>query len=159
MRIEPYDESQREAIVQLSLRAWAPVFAGMEQAMLPAVFRAFYKGDWRGAQRCAVEAACSDESLRLWVALEASALAGFAALRVHAEDSMGEVTMIAVEPGFQRRGIARRLIDHALAEFERAGLAIALIETGGDPGHAPARHTYEATGFTLLPVARYFKAL
>jgi hypothetical protein len=34
-----------------------------------------------------------------------------------------------------------------------------MVETGGDPGHAPARHVYEKTGFTLLPIARYFKAL
>jgi hypothetical protein len=34
-----------------------------------------------------------------------------------------------------------------------------MVETGGDPGHAPARHTYEKSGFQLLPVARYFKKL
>ena len=34
-----------------------------------------------------------------------------------------------------------------------------MVETGGDPGHAPARATYSATGFTLLPVARYFQLL
>ena len=40
-----------------------------------------------------------------------------------------------------------------------AGLSIVMVETGGDPGHGPARATYEASGFELLPVARYFKAL
>jgi hypothetical protein len=28
-----------------------------------------------------------------------------------------------------------------------------------DPGHAPARRTYEAAGFRIFPVARYFKKL
>lgn len=36
---------------------------------------------------------------------------------------------------------------------------IAVVETGGDPGHVPARRTYEAAGFTLLPIARYFQLL
>ena len=36
---------------------------------------------------------------------------------------------------------------------------IAAVETGGDPGHAPARAAYEALGFTLLPSARYLKLL
>jgi hypothetical protein len=40
-----------------------------------------------------------------------------------------------------------------------AGMSIAMVETGGDPGHAPARHTYEKVGFELFPVARYFKKL
>jgi hypothetical protein len=36
---------------------------------------------------------------------------------------------------------------------------IAVVETGGDPGHAPARAMYGETGFTLLPIARYFTLL
>ena len=36
---------------------------------------------------------------------------------------------------------------------------IAVIATGGDPGHAPARPLYGETGFTLLPIARYFRLL
>jgi hypothetical protein len=39
------------------------------------------------------------------------------------------------------------------------GMDIAVVETGGDPGHAPARAAYEAAGFTLLPVSRYFRLL
>jgi hypothetical protein len=33
------------------------------------------------------------------------------------------------------------------------------VETGGDPGHAPARRLYEQLGFGLFPIARYFKKL
>jgi hypothetical protein len=33
------------------------------------------------------------------------------------------------------------------------------LETGADPGHGPARRTYEKADFKLVPVARYFKAL
>jgi hypothetical protein len=35
----------------------------------------------------------------------------------------------------------------------------AVVETGGDPGHAPARAAYEAAGFALLPTARSFRRL
>jgi RimJ/RimL family protein N-acetyltransferase len=40
-----------------------------------------------------------------------------------------------------------------------AGMSIAMVETGVDPGHTPARHTYEKLGFGLFQVARYFKKL
>jgi hypothetical protein len=40
-----------------------------------------------------------------------------------------------------------------------AGMSIAMVETGGDPGHEKARQTYEKVGFELFPVARYFKKL
>ena len=34
-----------------------------------------------------------------------------------------------------------------------------MVETGGDPGHAPAWRVYNKADFTALPVVRYFKAL
>lgn len=38
-------------------------------------------------------------------------------------------------------------------------MSVAMVETGGEPGRARSRHTYEKAGFELLPVARYFKKL
>lgn len=35
---------------------------------------------------------------------------------------------------------------------------IAVVETGGDPGRAPARAGYGTSGFAL-PIARYFQYL
>lgn len=66
MTIEPYEASQLEAIVRLSLRAWEPVFESLEAAMLPAVYRAFYHGDWRAAQQAAVEATCGEADVHVW---------------------------------------------------------------------------------------------
>jgi hypothetical protein len=43
--------------------------------------------------------------------------------------------------------------------MKEKGMSVAMVETGGDPGHAPARCTDEKLGFRLLPVARYFKKL
>ena len=67
--------------------------------------------------------------------------------------------MIAVDPDHQRRGIATALMEVALEQLKAAGMTTALVETGGDPGHAPARQTYERLGFGPLPIARYFKKL
>lgn len=159
MSIAPYETSMREDLVGLSLRAWMPVFESLERAMLPEVYDAFYRADWRSAQKAAVEAVCADDDVEIWVDVEGEHIAGFAALKLHPEDRMGEIYMIAVEPEFQRRGIARRLTEHAVERFTSEGMKIAMVETGGDEGHAPARRTYESTGFRLLPVARYFKAL
>ena len=159
MVIEPYEDFKLDAIVRLSLRAWQPVFESLQAAMGPDVFRAFYRDDWRAAQRSAVESVCADKDVDVWVASEESRTAGFVALKLHPEDQMGEIYMIAVDPDFQRRGIATMLTSHAVEWFKNAGMSIAMVETGGDPGHAPARRAYEASGFRLLSVARYFKTL
>jgi len=71
----------------------------------------------------------------------------------------GEIYMVAVDPDFQGRGIGSALIEFAPCWMKDAGMSVAMVETGGDPGHARARHTYEKVGFELFPVARYFKKL
>ncbi|MCG8590917.1 MAG: GNAT family N-acetyltransferase [Proteobacteria bacterium] len=156
MQIEPYDSSKLAAIVDLSLRAWEPVFESIASVMDPEVYREHHP-DWRVTQREAVQATCQAEDVHVWVATEDSQTVGFVALKLHTEDKMGEIYMIAVDPEFQRRSIAKALTEHSLAWFKDAGMTTAMVDTGGDPGHEPARRTYESAGFRALPIARYFK--
>ena len=67
--------------------------------------------------------------------------------------------MLAVDPDAQGRGIGTALTEVATSWLREAGMMVAMVETGSDPGHAPARRVYEKAGYRLLPVARYFKAL
>ena len=158
MEIKPYDDSRLGAVVRLSLRAWKPVFESIEQAMGSDIFREQHP-DWRVTQRSAVESVCSDEGSHVWVAAEGSRTVGFVALKLHPEERLGEIYMIAVDPDFQRRGIAMELTSHSLAWLKEAGMTTVVVDTGGDTGHAPARRTYESAGFRLFPIARYFKKL
>jgi len=48
-----------------------------------------------------------------------------------------------------RRGVGERLTAFAADHMRRCGMDIAVVETGGDPGHAPARAPYDEAGFTL----------
>ena len=36
---------------------------------------------------------------------------------------------------------------------------LAVAATGGDPGHAPARRSYEKSGYTALPLVRFYRAV
>lgn len=160
MRIQPFDPDQHlDAVVALSLRAWAPVFVSLKREFLPEVYKAFYPESWEVSQAASVKATCLDDAVKTWVAVEDGAVAGFLAARLHAGDHMGEIYMIATDPDFQRRGVARELTRVALDWMKSQGMVIAMVETGGDPGHAPARKAYEDSGFREARVARYFKAL
>jgi ribosomal protein S18 acetylase RimI-like enzyme len=159
VRIEPYKPEQADAVARLSLRAWAPVFDSMAKAFPPYLYRAFWPAGWHAGQDKAVRDVCASPDMKVWVAVESGAVAGFVALRFHTADKLGEIYMIAVDPEFQRRGIALALTEFAVARMKEAGMVVAMVETGSDPGHAPARAAYEKAGFGLLPVARYFKQL
>jgi GNAT superfamily N-acetyltransferase len=159
MQIEPYNPYQLDAVICLSLRAWSPVFDSIEKAIDADLYQAFYPDNWRVSQQKAVEDVCAAQDINVWVAIDADSIVGFVAVKLDFESSMGEIYMVAVEPDFQRRGIGSALIQFALDWMKAAGISIAMVETGGDPGHAPARRTYEKLGFGLLPIARYFKQL
>ena len=156
--IEPFEESHLESVVGLSLRAWKPVHESLCDAKGAAVFSALYP-DWRIAQREDVTKACTSPDHETWVAIQDGVVAGFADTVLHPESSMGEIHMVAVDPDYQRQGIGTKLTDFAVARLRAAGMPVAMVETGGDPGHEPARRTYERSGFRVLPIARYFKKL
>jgi ribosomal protein S18 acetylase RimI-like enzyme len=159
MQIEPYDNRQLDAVVRLSLQAWSPVFDSIQKALDTGVYEHFYPDGWRISQQKAVEDVCAAEDTNVWVAIDAGLVVGFVAVKLDSESSMGEIYMVAVDPDFQSRGIGSALLEFALDWMKNAGMSVAMVETGADPGHAPARHTYEKAGFGLFPVARYFKKL
>src|SRR3712207_7471833 len=66
-RIRPFEDRDTEAVVGLSLRAWAPAFASLEQTLGSEIFRRQHP-DWREDQRRAVEDACATKKGRGWVA-------------------------------------------------------------------------------------------
>jgi ribosomal protein S18 acetylase RimI-like enzyme len=158
-QIRPFDDRDVEAVVDLSLRAWTPVFASLERVLGSEIFGRLHP-DWREDQRRAVEDVCAAKEGRVWVAEVGASAVGFVAVEFHhPERSMGEISMLAVDPDHQGGGIGTALTEFALDRLKEAGMTVAMVETGGDPGHAAARRTYEKAGYVLLPIARYFKNL
>jgi ribosomal protein S18 acetylase RimI-like enzyme len=158
-RIRLFEDQDAEAVVDLSLRAWAPVFASLEQVLGSEIFRRLHP-DWREDQRRTVENVCASKKAQVWVAAVNGSAVGFVAVEIFdPERSIGEISMLAVDPDHQGGGIGTALTEFALDKLKDAGMRVAIVETGGDPGHAAARRTYEKAGYVLLPIARYFKNL
>lgn len=106
-----------------------------------------------------MQAALDAADMQVWVAEVDTVVVGFAAAVLHCDENIGEVHLLAVDPPFQRRGIAAALHDVATTWIKEQGRAAALVGTGGDPGHVPARRTYEQAGFAAFPVVQYFRTL
>ena len=143
----------------MAWHGWAPVFADLEPAVAPYVYKAFYPQGWQVRQNSDIEKLLNSDPHNGWLAIENGAVLGWVGLRLHAEDSMGEIDILAVDPCAQRSGVARLLIEAAFDRLKNAGMKIVMVETGDDPGHASSRATYEKLGFERWPVARYFREL
>jgi GNAT superfamily N-acetyltransferase len=145
-----------DPVVDLSVRAWQPVFDSFRELLGPRLFERFYP-EWRADQATSVRDAIGANTTS--VAVVDGTVAGFVNVIIKPEDASGEIYMIAVDPDRQQRGIASALTSWALEEMRRNGVTLATVGTGADPGHAPARRTYEAAGFTPWPHVTYVKLL
>ena len=157
--IREFEERDLDAVIEFSLRAWEPVFVSLRTVLGDDVFLRLHP-DWRGDQAEAVKSTCTNSERKVFVGVTDDRPVGFVAVALNAfHERMGWIEIIGVDPDYQRRGVGSRLTEAALEHMRSHGMDIAVVETGGDPGHAPARAVYEAAGFTLLPVSRYFRRL
>jgi ribosomal protein S18 acetylase RimI-like enzyme len=154
--IRPFAARDEDAIIDLSIRAWAPVFRSFEAMMGPDLYARVH-ADWRRDQAAAVRQAIADNDT--WVAEIDGSVAGFVNVTFDETGRSGEIYMIAVDPALQRRGVGWLLTERALDEMRARGIDLAIVATGGDPGHAPARATYEKAGFTPVPQVWYSKLI
>ena len=112
-----------------------------------------------GEQRRDVEALLASDEDHLWVSEENGIVEGFVAVRLEPQKNLGVITMVAVDPEFQGRGVGYALITHALNWIGESGMGVAMVETGAGSDHAPARHIYEKVGFVEVSPARYWLSL
>lgn len=159
IKIAPYDTEYKQDVIDLTVKAWAPVFAKTQNEVPSFVFKNFYPKGWQMRQTSEVEDLLDAEPQNIWLAMHGKVLVGFLGLSIHAEDQMGEIYIIAVSPDFQRQGISTKLMQFAEDHIRALGMKMIMVETIGDNGHKPARHAYESFGFEQWPVARYFKEL
>ena len=142
--IRPAVEADREALIQLVVRAFADV----------TVLR------WR-EERCGVIGGRRWEEWeadlmrhadvnRIVVAEVDGQAAGFAIYGLDEATRIGTVSDNAVLPEYRGRGIGGRLLTHVLDLMEAAGMEFAQVSTGLEDSYAPARRMYERQGFTPL---------
>ncbi len=63
----------------------------------------------------------------------------------------GELKSMHVLSELRGRGLARRMLDHLVAEARAVGLGRVSLETGAHESFLPARKLYETAGFVTCP--------
>jgi GNAT superfamily N-acetyltransferase len=138
-KIRGYRPADREAVVELAIRAWAPVFASLEEVLGREMFRRLHGDSWEDFQRAAVRGVLDDPEMRAWVAEAGTAEAGvavtgFVAARTDAERRLGEIVMVAVDPGRQGRGIGGELTEFATEWLREQGMRVPWWKPGAIRG-------------------------
>ncbi|MCR8946023.1 GNAT family N-acetyltransferase [Streptomyces sp. OUCMDZ-4982] len=103
IQVRPFDARDLAPVIDLSLRAWAPVYESFAEVMGPEIFGRQYP-DWRTSQRREVEAACTEGKAHVWVAGDGARVVGFVAVVLEPDGGAGAVELPAVDPECQGRG-------------------------------------------------------
>jgi ribosomal-protein-alanine N-acetyltransferase len=99
------------------------------------------------------ELAQSDVAQVFVLRLPGCPVAGFCSCWIIADEL--HINTIAIEPSFRRRGLARTLLRHVMAEAARRGAVRATLEVRSS--NEPARRLYEALGFRVSATrTRYY---
>lgn len=85
--------------------------------------------------------------ITFWTVWDEGELLGCGALK-ELGDGHAEVKSMRTANAHRRRGVARAMLEHILAEARRRRYARLSLETGSAPAFAPARKLYESFGFT-----------
>jgi len=86
-------------------------------------------------------------AITFWTAWSGDELHGCGALKALAPDH-GEIKSMRTANAHRRKGVARAMLQHIVAEARRRSYARLSLETGSMPAFAPARTLYESFGFT-----------
>ena len=84
--------------------------------------------------------------ITFWTVWEGSELLGCGALK-GLDPAHGEIKSMRTAAAHLRKGVARRMLTHLLAEARRRGYRRVSLETGSADAFRPAQSLYESFGF------------
>ena len=158
--IRPFEARDLDELQHIRALAFEPVFQSFREIVGPSISRiAFAAAEDEQAQLLA-DICQPDAAQQLFVALREERIVGFVSISLDHTQKIGEIGLNAVHPDFAGKGIGTQLYEFALGEMTSAGMKVAVVGTGGDPSHAPARRAYAKAGFgPALPSVWLYRTL
>ncbi len=148
LNIRPFQNDDLDAILDIAVAAWQPVFASTREIVGSELYDLTY-ADPDVKKRARVTSACDvDDPRVVWIAELDGAIAGFTIVDLDNETLVAEIGNNAVSPEHQGSGIGTTMYSFVLDSMREAGMKSAVVTTGGDEAHAPARRAYEKAGFS-----------
>ncbi|MDA1279273.1 MAG: GNAT family N-acetyltransferase [Chloroflexi bacterium] len=155
--IRPFRQDDLNAILDIAVAAWEPIVDSSRNMVGPALFDLVYP-DPAQRKRDQITRACGEGSPTLvWVADDGGEIVGFITAILDESRKVGEIGNNAVAPSQQGKGIGTSMYRYVIDQMKAAQMESAIVVTGGDQAHAPARRAYEIVGFSgAVPSAMYY---
>lgn len=140
--------------------AFAPVFASFRSILGGEIYELAQRRDDEAQEGLLASLLPADSGWELYVAQSEGSIVGFVSIRFNRETTVGELGLNAVDPAHGGKGVGTAMVDFAVARLKDGGMKVAMVGTGGDPSHAPARKAYRKAGFDIeIPSVWMYRTL
>ena len=140
------DEPRLQSILQA---AFAPVFASFRSILGDEIYELAQRREDEAQAGHLSSLIAGTPNWELYVAQQGDEIVGFVAIQRDTETGVGEIGLNAVDPIRAGFGIGTAMYEFAIERLRQDGMKVAVVGTGGDPSHAPARRAYQKAGFTV----------
>ena len=143
-------EADVNACATFGVEAFRSVYASFEDLYGPDLFPRI-EPDWEASQASYIRSAITDSDDETRVYDLEGRPAGFVVIKMD-DDGIADIDLLAVNPTQQGQGIAKMLNRFAFDRSQEESMSYVVVATADDPGHAPARRSYERAGFAPMPI-------
>ena len=157
--IRAFRKEDLETICAIAKRAYTRIFNGFEEQIGKEALDIWIP-DARNSKTVQLTLMADRHPEWLHVCERNGRIVGFIMFNLDYERKLGTINNNASDPLAGEKGVGHEMYTFALDYFRREGMKMAMVHTGLDEAHAPARKAYERMGFDrTIPEVLYFKML
>ncbi len=157
--IRAFRQEDFEIVCDIAKRAYTGIFDGFEEQIGKDVLD-IWMPDARNSRTVLIKNMSENHPEWIHVCERNGRVVGFIMFNLDYERKLASINSNASDPLAGEKGVGHEMYTFALDFFRKEGMKMAMVHTGFDDAHAPARKAYERMGFDrTIPEVLYFKML
>ncbi len=137
-------------IDEITVVCYSEIYESFVQRVGEEVFKGIYFNPelpWPESKTTQNHKLYSEHPEWIWVLENQEGVFGYVSFILRPEKNYGIIENNGILPSYTGEGWGKYMYRHVLKFFRSSGLRFALVETGLDDAHIPARRAYEGVGF------------
>lgn len=146
--LRPFEPKDTDAVVEIANLAWQRIYTSQREIFGDELYAIMFPEDLQRKGN-EMRGHCQRTPDRIWICEMDGRVAGFIMWSMNEEKGIGTLGNNGLHPEFAGQGLGSFMYRGVLEHFRAHGMRHAMVHTGLDKGHAPARRAYERVGFNI----------
>ena len=135
-----------DTICRIAKDAWEKIFDHLENAYGKDLYN-IVNPDCRNSKTPWLHKFFAEHPDWIYIAERNNKVVGFICIIMNFNTKVGQISNNAVDPHCGEKGVGQEMYQAVFERFKAEGMRAAMVTTGLDDAHGPARRAYERAGF------------